>query len=178
MWEESGVCSDIFRHICILTFLTIHLEFLSLFIICVTLHGSCYLQVLNLLSQAAQKDHEITSFPTILLWLIATLNRLIMEKIRAWLSKLLAFLKNISLYCNKPREEKRIAGEEGKRKKAQGVADRKSFEYSVTLRKINWSLKWKKENAKQFWNVKLFQAKQVPWKAFQHASFWQWRRQD
>lgn len=33
------------------------------------------------------------------------------------------FLKNISLYCNKPKEEKRIAGEEGKRKKAQGVAD-------------------------------------------------------
>lgn len=97
MWEKSGVCSDIFHHIHILTFLTIHLEFLSLFIICVTLHGSCYLLVLNLLSQAAQKDREITSSPTILLWLIATLNMLIMEKIRAWLSKLLAFFKDYIL---------------------------------------------------------------------------------
>lgn len=89
------VWSDIFLHIHILTCLTIHLEFPSLFIICVILYGSCYLQVLNLLSQAAQKDHKITSSPTILLWLIATLNILIMEKIRAWLSKLLAFLKSI-----------------------------------------------------------------------------------
>lgn len=96
MWEKSRVCSDIFCQIHVLTSLTIHLEFPSLFIICVTLHGSCYLQVLNLLSWAAQKDREITSSPTILLWLIATLNMLIMEKIRAWLSKLLAFLKNIS----------------------------------------------------------------------------------
>lgn len=47
---KAAVSSDIFLHIHILTCLAIHLEFPGLFIICVILYWSCYLQVLNLLS--------------------------------------------------------------------------------------------------------------------------------
>lgn len=144
--------------------------FLLFFLI---LYGSCYLQVLSLLSQAAQKDNKITSSPTLLLQLTVTLNIPIMEKIRAR-SQVLAFLKYIYQYCNNPElgmdEEKRIARGEGKEERARKETDRNILLIQCYTLVYQPKSKMKKGKFKVTLRCEAISIQRVPWKAFQHFS--------